>query len=211
MAFINRKLTRFAAGLAALLLISGLALAGEFPDSYFYYAGKPRQEKLEKIVGKEMPKIESTEWINGKKTAADLKGKIVVVDLWATWCKPCIASIPHNNKIAKDYSDKGVVVVGICTAGGQEHLEDVVEKHEIKYSVCKDPREKMSAAWGLQFYPTYAVVDKAGKVRAIGLRPDKVEKVIEVLLKEEPAKTEGKKEEKKEETKEEKKEAKTAK
>ena len=61
-----------------------------------------------------MPELELSDWVDEKKklTADDMKGKIVVVDYWATWCGPCIASIPHNNEVAKEYADKGVVVVG---------------------------------------------------------------------------------------------------
>ena len=142
----------------------------------------------EKMLGKPMPELELSDWVdeNKKLTPEDMKGKIVVVDYWATWCGPCIASIPHNNEVAKEYADKGVVVVGACGGGGEEKMGDVAKKHDIQYPVAK-VSEKSTEAWNVQWWPTYAVVDRKGNVRAIGIKPAFVDKVVDALLKEQPA------------------------
>ncbi len=171
----------------AMMLVPSILRAGEFPDSLFYPVEPAQREKLDQLVGKPAPVLALTDWINGEVKPADMLGKVVVVDIWATWCPPCVASIPHNNELAEKYKDKGLIVVGVCTSTGQDKMEKVAADKGIKYPVGKDASLENQKAWGAIFYPTYAVIDRAGKVRAIGLAPDGVEKVVEKLLAEAPS------------------------
>jgi len=141
----------------------------------------------EKMLGKPMPELKLSDWYGDKKLEpADMKGKIVVVDFWATWCGPCIASIPHNNEVAKKYADEGVAVVGACTGGGEERMEKIAKDKGIEYPAAKTT-EAVAKSWKVGWFPTYAVIDRKGNVRAFGIKPDYVDKVVEALLKEQPA------------------------
>ena len=107
---------------------------------------------------------------------------------WATWCGPCIRAIPHNNEVAKQYADKGVLVIGACGGGGEEKMPQLAKQHSIEYPVAR-VTEESTKAWGVKWWPTYAVVDRKGTVRAIGIKPDYVDKIVEAILKEQPAET----------------------
>ena len=188
-----RRYVPVAVGLMlALTLASRMVRAGEksgeweFPREWFWHDNDDQRAKHAELLGKPMPKLDLSHWKNGELQQADLKGKVVVLDFWATWCGPCIKSIPHNNEMAEKYKDKGVVVLGVCTANGQEKYEQVVNDKGIKYHSARDPDRKTEKAYRVMWYPTYAVIDKAGKVRAIGLQPEHVEDVVEKLIKESP-------------------------
>ena len=130
-----------------------------------------------------MPALDLSGWINGTVKPEDMKAKVVVVDFYATWCGPCMAAIPHNNEMLKKYQADGLVIVGVCTSSrGQEKMGQTVKDKGIQYPTALDPNLKSQAAWKVGYYPTYAVVDRKGIVRAVGLQPENVEKVVKKLL-----------------------------
>jgi thiol-disulfide isomerase/thioredoxin len=122
-------------------------------------------------------------WVNGTVTADAIKGKVLVVDFYATWCGPCKAAIPHNNEMLKKYKDQGLVILGVCTSKhGQENMAALVQSAGIQYPTVQDPTLKAEQNWQVHYYPTYAVIDRKGVLRSIGLQPHNVEKVVTKLL-----------------------------
>jgi thiol-disulfide isomerase/thioredoxin len=166
------------------VLLGALAVrAGEFPDDWTWDDQPETRAAHAALEGKPMPALDVTGWINGEVAPADLKGKVVVVDFYATWCGPCMRAIPHNNMMLKKYGDKGLVIIGVCTSKrGQENFATNAQEHSIGYPAARDAELKSQAGWAVQYYPTYAVIDRKGVVRAIGLQPEHVETVVEKLL-----------------------------
>lgn len=157
--------------------------AAEFPDSWTWDDEAAQRKAHAALEGKPMPPLYLTGWVNGEVKPADLKGKVVVVDFYATWCGPCMAAIPHNNELLKKYKDKGLVLFGVCTSkNGQEKMAQVAKDRGIEYPTARDPELKTEKAWAADYYPTYAVVDRKGIVRVIGLQPEYVERVVKKLL-----------------------------
>ncbi|MHC4090457.1 MAG: redoxin domain-containing protein, partial [Planctomycetota bacterium] len=130
-------------------------------------------------IGDAAPKLEVTKWVKGQPVdlAAAKGSQIVVLEFWATWCSPCIESIPHLTELQQEYADKNVVIVGVSPHDSNNTLEMVqkfVEKNGEKmgYAIAFDQEGKSEEAFmkaaGEEGLPSAFVIDKAGRVAWIG-------------------------------------------
>jgi peroxiredoxin len=134
------------------------------------------------LEGRPLPEIELEEWQGGVKSLDDLKGRIVVIDFWATWCHPCIGDVPRNNKFLEDYEDAGVVIVGICATAGAAKMEEFASKHGINYPLCKDVKKNAEEVLHVRWFPSYFVVDRGGIVRGARVTHAEAGKLVDHLL-----------------------------
>jgi peroxiredoxin len=98
---------------------------------------------------------------------SDFKGKVVVLDFWATWCPPCKVEIPGYIKLQKKYADDGLVIVGISIdSDGNEVVKKFMAEYGINYPVVMADDSDVIAAYGdLSMFPTTFIIDREGKIR----------------------------------------------
>jgi len=169
---------------ALALNLHTLAAPPAIPDDWFF-DGANRPPALKGLEGKPAPDLDLESWIGDSVDLKAQRGKVVVIDFWATWCGPCMAAIPENVELVSKHKDDGLVFVGVHDANsGFDRAPQVVKEKKINYPVAKDKGGKSTKNFNLQFWPTYVVIDREGVVRAAGLIPSNVSKVVEMLLKE---------------------------
>jgi len=134
------------------LLVSAVLLAG----------GLAAPAAANVSVGQPAPAISATDWLNTPPLSLEkLRGKIVVVEFWATWCPPCRATIPHLIELYKKYKDKGVVFVSL-TDESKTKVEPFAQQMGMIYPLGCGSRS--GSTYGVRGIPHAFVVDVAGKV-----------------------------------------------
>jgi len=124
-------------------------------------------QKLKKIEkGAISPTFELKD-INGKTVALnELKGKLVYIDIWATWCLPCIKEIPNLKKMEEYFKGKDIQFVSICKSDTKEHWQKMVEEKELSGIQLFAPEEDISffKDYSVQGIPRFILIDKDGKI-----------------------------------------------
>lgn len=98
----------------------------------------------------------------------DVQGKqLTVIDFWATWCKPCLASIPKINELAVEFQNKGVVFWGINVDSprNQSKVKPFVRSMDISYPVFLDGDQELMDNLNVSVMPTLLILDHHGKIR----------------------------------------------
>jgi len=169
-------------------------ILADYPDSF---AAKQieGEKRRTAAIGKPF-ELSFTEAVTGKPVSiSDLKGKVVVVDFWATWCGPCVGEMPNMKKMYAEFKPQGVEFIGVSLdqpedQGGLKALKEFVAKEQIEwpqYYQGKGWESEFSKSWGINSIPCVFVVDANGNLAITDAR-GKLEQLIPQLI----AKRDGK-------------------
>lgn len=152
-----------------------------------------------KIDGAEAPGFTFTHFFNTEPFKwEDLRGKVILVDFWATWCGPCIGTFPELREFYANYKDKGVVVLGVTSFQGsmsnhgKDRVTDLSEEEElalmpefishqeVTWPLAFSDRSCFDPEYGITGIPTSVIIDKKGTIRLF-THPANKDKIIELV------------------------------
>jgi len=124
--------------------------------------------------------------LDGKTVSlSDFKGRVVILDFWATWCPPCRASIPGLERLHREYSKRGLVLLGVSLDdGGWDNVKSFKQEYGISYPILKGT-EEVASKYMVRTIPMMVLVGKDGQVRKrlLGFgAEEEIEKELKTLL-----------------------------
>ena len=135
--------------------------------------------------GVQAPEISLPDTSDSIINLSSLKGKVVLIDFWASWCGPCRQSIPSIVKLHNKYKDKGFEVLGVSLDAKKKDWLAAVKYFKMKYTLVMDSaawNSKIAGMYGVEAIPASFLVDREGKIIAVDLDGKKLEKKVEEVL-----------------------------
>ncbi|PTY08620.1 hypothetical protein DB347_03320 [Opitutaceae bacterium EW11] len=168
------------------LAASATALAIGVPSLLSSKAAAAPAGVVEAAKSEKAPDWKVSDLAGKPLSSADLKGKVVVVDFWATWCGPCVSEIPGYVQLQKKYDEKGLKIVGLSVdQAGPEVVKKFVQAKKINYAIAMADDDVIKAFGSFDAIPTTFVIDREGRIRfkkTGSLPEEEFEAVLKELL-----------------------------
>lgn len=140
---------------SALLGLGALGLAGLVPG-----AARAGQQ-----LGKPAADFTLVDLSGAATRLADQRGKVVLLDFWASWCEPCMKELPELEGLYKELAPKGVVFLGVNLDQDKENATRIARRFQLSFKVLLDPQGKVAEVYDPPKMPSSYILDKAGVIR----------------------------------------------
>ncbi|WP_432146396.1 TlpA family protein disulfide reductase [Streptomyces sp. bgisy084] len=189
----RRRVALLAAGTAAAALTlsaCGDGASGGSAQTRFVQ-GKNGVDTVKKAQRQPAPELSGESTTGKKLDVADYKGKVVILNVWGSWCGPCIAEAPNFAKVANETKDKGVQFLGINTRDSEKsQATSFEEEHKVPYPSLFDPTGRLmlrfpKGSLNPQSIPSTIAIDRHGKIAARSIGPlaeDDLRKMVDPLI-----------------------------
>jgi len=147
--------------------------------------GKMKDVQGKLVVGNAFPDFNEKDLEGKPLSVGNYKGKVVLVDFWATWCGPCVAELPNVLETYKKYHSKGFDIVGISLDHDKDALTNFIKKKGMPWQQYFDGKgweSKLAGAYGVNSIPATYLLDTEGKIAAKDLRGDALAEEVGKLL-----------------------------
>lgn len=176
--------------LSSLPPVAWIAICAVLFLGIILVTNKPSSSVFEGYEASDGPTYSVTT-LDGKEVSNEsLKGKVVLLNVWASWCGPCQAEFPDLIELQEKYGDKGFTIVGLAWNDEESKVRAMVKDRKLNYPIAMAGPEIGDALGGLQSIPVSILIDQDGKTRygAVGFDPkdrpkDKFGRMIRHLLK----------------------------
>lgn len=128
------------------------------------------------------PEIKLPDAKNQLISTASLKGKVVLIDFWASWCKPCRRTVPGLKKIYASYKQKGFEIYGISLDDNKNAWKKAVFDDGIPWIQVNDAAGNVAQQWHVQFIPNTFLLNKQGEIIAVNMSEEELEALLQKLL-----------------------------
>ena len=134
-------------------------------------------------IGKSPSTLSGTNLKGETETLSDYKGKVVVLDIWATWCPPCRAMIPHENEMVKELKDKPFALISVSADAKKKTLTDFIDKTPMPWTHWwAGQSSPILRKLNIEYFPTIYVIDHKGVIRYKDIRGEKLEEAVKELI-----------------------------
>ncbi|MEL7121219.1 MAG: TlpA disulfide reductase family protein, partial [Bacteroidota bacterium] len=134
---------------------------------FFMACCLPAQENAIE-VGHAAPPITITNWLHNVPDDVNIEGKFIILEFWATWCKPCIKSIPHINELQASAKDRDDVIFISITDEDPERAQTAIDRYDFQTVVATDVSRNTKRFFGVKAIPRTILIDNQGIIQWIG-------------------------------------------
>ncbi|MBS1538887.1 MAG: TlpA family protein disulfide reductase [Bacteroidetes bacterium] len=163
-----------------LLIVIGCKQAEQVPQT-----NSTTIEQIGLNIGETAPNFTMNNQFGKPVSLKDFRGKVVVIDFWATWCGPCVASIPKIKELNKKYSGDNFVLLGVSLDKDLEQWKSFISQEQMDWTHIADGQNWNNAVavrYQIESIPNVWIIDKEGKIVGKELRGSAVESALTTIM-----------------------------
>lgn len=141
-----------------ILLLLGAAVV------YTLYANFTKDDNKKVAIGKQAPDFVLTDMNGEKHRLSDYEGKGVLLNFWATWCKPCEREMPYMDTQYQKTKDEGIQVLAVNIGESDVVVNEFIKRHKLSFPVLNDKNQEVLTAYGVDPLPITFLINKEGQV-----------------------------------------------